>query len=393
MSYTPYQEINTTPFSEQLTAERTTIMELKSIYGISNIRDRVTTTNTGTVTNDFREYKLNVNGSNSQARITSVERGRYIPGKSAEYGIGIRTETSTLTGDTVMRWGALNDTNGMFFGLDSNGIFVSILDNEVEIPRTYQKDWNLDKLDGTGPSREKIDLTKANIFQIEYTWYGYGVINFKVQLKTLEGMKIVTCHRYIVDSQVSVGDPNLPITVDVNQTGSANNASLFIAGRQFSVLGSYTPSFRSLSDYVIGKSVPVLTGEPTPIISFKQKEAYANVVAKLSGIDLVTNNSVMIEVYVCDEGDITGASFVTPTRKKTNETSFEVDKSASAVDISNANLLYRLLLKGGDRNTRTQGSFDNILLDVPEGKVLVITGFALGSTATVDGVVNLIEEW
>lgn len=393
MSYTPYVKTNVTPYNEQLTAEKTTLIELKSIYGLSKIRDIVTEVGTGTVTNDFREYRLKVLGAGDEARLTSSERGRYIPGKSAEYGIGVRIDVASVTGDTVLKWGALNDTNGIFYGLDSTGVFVSVIDNNVEITRIYQSSWNQDKLDGTGPSGETLDLTKGNIFQAQYTWYGYGIITFRVQLKTIEGMKLINVHNYIVDNQVSVNDPNLPITAQVKQTTATNTVNMYVGGRQFSILGSYTPNFRNTSDYVVSKTVALLIDTPKPIISFKHKTAYKAVSASLSELDFITDNQVIIEVYLADLASLTGATFATPVRTKAIETAFEVDKSATDIDITNANLLYRGILKAGDRNTTNQQDFENIFLDIPESKVLVVTGFATTTSATVDGVVRINEEW
>lgn len=44
-----------------------------------------------------------------------------------------------------------------------------------------QEDFNLDKIDGTGPSGYDIDLTKMQMFYIDYTWYGAGFIRYGVR--------------------------------------------------------------------------------------------------------------------------------------------------------------------------------------------------------------------
>jgi hypothetical protein len=41
--------------------------------------------------------------------------------------------------------------------------------------------FNIDRLDGTGPSGYNIDLTKMQMFYIDYTWYGAGFIRFGVR--------------------------------------------------------------------------------------------------------------------------------------------------------------------------------------------------------------------
>jgi hypothetical protein len=44
--------------------------------------------------------------------------------------------------------------------------------------KTPQSAWNLDKMDGTGPSGYSTDLSKMQMFFIDYTWYGAGTIRW-----------------------------------------------------------------------------------------------------------------------------------------------------------------------------------------------------------------------
>jgi len=44
-----------------------------------------------------------------------------------------------------------------------------------------QSEFNLDKIDGTGPSGYNIDLTKMQMFYIDYTWYGAGFIRYGIR--------------------------------------------------------------------------------------------------------------------------------------------------------------------------------------------------------------------
>jgi hypothetical protein len=46
---------------------------------------------------------------------------------------------------------------------------------DLRIPRSL---WNIDKMDGTGPSGYTLDLSKMQMFYIDYTWYGAGGIRW-----------------------------------------------------------------------------------------------------------------------------------------------------------------------------------------------------------------------
>ena len=52
--------------------------------------------------------------------------------------------------------------------------------------------WNIDKMDGTGASLYNLDLTKMQMFYIDYTWYGAGAARFG--FKNNRG-EVIYCHR------------------------------------------------------------------------------------------------------------------------------------------------------------------------------------------------------
>jgi hypothetical protein len=58
--------------------------------------------------------------------------------------------------------------------------------------RIPQSAWNIDRMDGTGASLMNLDLTKMQMFYIDFTWYGAGSIRFG--FKNNRG-EIVYCHR------------------------------------------------------------------------------------------------------------------------------------------------------------------------------------------------------
>lgn len=47
--------------------------------------------------------------------------------------------------------------------------------------RIPQSEWNIDKMDGTGPSGYNMDLAKMQMFYIDYSWYGAGSIRWGVR--------------------------------------------------------------------------------------------------------------------------------------------------------------------------------------------------------------------
>ena len=95
-----------------------------------------------------------------------------------------------------------------------------------------QSTWNIDKMDGTGASLVNIDLSKMQMFYVDYTWYGAGAIRFG--FKNNRG-EIVYCHRVPnnnVNYEAYMRSGNLPARYETNTipyqsylTSTLSNAS------------------------------------------------------------------------------------------------------------------------------------------------------------------------
>ena len=79
------------------------------------------------------------------------------------------------------------------------------------VDRHYkQSEWNIDKMDGTGPSGYNADFTKMQMFFIDYSWYGAGAVRFG--LRGTDG-EIKYCHKIVnnnVNSEAYMRSGNLP---------------------------------------------------------------------------------------------------------------------------------------------------------------------------------------
>jgi hypothetical protein len=60
--------------------------------------------------------------------------------------------------------------------------------------RYPQAQWNVDRLDGTGPSGYLIDATRMQMLMIQYTWYGAGFVDFGVRGPL---GNYIFCHRFM----------------------------------------------------------------------------------------------------------------------------------------------------------------------------------------------------
>jgi hypothetical protein len=114
-------------------------------------------------------------------------------------GTGTRFRKQLTVGDQIVIKGAnyniieiASDTNlkiSPAYKGESNSTSRYVLTQEIRVPQT---EWNVDRMDGTGPSGYTLDTTKMQMAYIDYTWYGAGFIRFG--FRATEG-NIVYCHK------------------------------------------------------------------------------------------------------------------------------------------------------------------------------------------------------
>jgi hypothetical protein len=108
----------------------------------------------------------------------TFRRFNYQSGKSfLVFATGILTDTTV--GTHTCRIGYFDDDNGLFFEYSINSLKVVIRSSTTGSAvnnKILQSAWNLDKMDGTGDSGIDIDITKTQIFVINFEWLGVGSV-------------------------------------------------------------------------------------------------------------------------------------------------------------------------------------------------------------------------
>lgn len=141
--------------------------------------------------------------------------------------------------------------NGLYFQC-SGGIYsINIASNSTPIS-TSQSSWNIDKMDGSGPSGLYLDFTKCQLFVIDMEWLGVGRIRFGFYAYG----RIQYCHQITnINSLIQpyTNSINLPICYSIHN--SNNNSTLSDSFTQICSTiiseGGYTP---------VGKPFSISTG-------------------------------------------------------------------------------------------------------------------------------------
>jgi len=140
---------------------------------------------TGTASAELDTVKgveLSVGGSAGDEVIRQTRNViEYIPGRQNEITQVVRfTEPEE---GIRRRVGLFNENNGFFF--ENWGLEYAVCIRKTDESgtttdtRITRENWNIDKLDGTGPSGIVADPSAIQMLDIEYEWYGAGIVEFK----------------------------------------------------------------------------------------------------------------------------------------------------------------------------------------------------------------------
>ena len=151
----------------------------------------------------------------------------YFPGISQLAVMTVACGDAGKTGLT-RRWGYFDASNGFMFA-QVDGVFrVQVRSDRsgsaALIADVAQADFNVDKLDGTGPSGMTIALTDDNIYWIDVQWLGAGRVRFGTYY---QGQRVI-CHEYYHEGNGGVPHAtsgSLPVCFAQANTASTASSS------------------------------------------------------------------------------------------------------------------------------------------------------------------------
>jgi hypothetical protein len=201
---------------------------------------------------------------------------RYQPGKSQLILLtGVLDQTAPAVGH-VKELGYYDDRNGIFFrrnGLDLEVVrrtFVSgvAVDNPV-----LQSAWNIDTMDGLGPSGITLDTTKSNIYVIDLEWLGVGRVRMGLNI---DGVTYYV-HEFLNANNLAtvyMTTANLPIRYYVTN-GGAGTAELKAICTSISSEGGF--EIEQGVPFCVDNGVNVITcpqAVPTHVLSIRPKATF-----------------------------------------------------------------------------------------------------------------------
>jgi len=212
-----------------------------------------------------------------------------------------------------------------YFGT-ANGIYVEVsgtsepafvernsVSGSVAETRVLQSNWNIDKLDGRGPSGFTLDITKAQIHWMDVEWLGLGTVRTGFVING----QLVHCHSFHHANLISstyMTTASLPVRYEIENLGTTASSSTM---KQVcsTVLSEGGYELRGAQSTV---GIPIatpydLTNASTfyPVISIRLKSAFLDAVAILTALSImgITNNA-SYNWKVVAGGTTTGGTWV-----------------------------------------------------------------------------------
>lgn len=236
---------------------------------------------------------------------------RYQPGKSL---LGTFTFVfGTAVSNVTRRVGYYDDDNGIYFEQTGNGTLNLVLRSKstgVVVNNTVpQVLWNIDTMQGNGPSKINLDITKAQIFWFDLQWLGMGRVRCGFNIN---GIRYVA-HQFLcsnVLSQPYMSTANLPTRYEILNTATSVGASMtqtctsLISEGGFEFHGSQFTANNNVTTTAITTRKPLLSIAPK--ITFNGITNRGLIVPRSMFVVTTTNSCFWELVY---SGSLTNSNF------------------------------------------------------------------------------------
>jgi hypothetical protein len=159
------------------------------------------------------------------------ERFHYFAGQSAlrmftMSGFDTETNVEKQAGYYSSSTSSPYNTNydGLFWKSDATGVSINVYRSGTQVEQTYESSFNVDALDGTGPSGITIDWNDNQIYGIDFQYLGVGRVRWFVDI---DGDIILVHESKFVNSGDTLpymSSPNQPMRWEIRQTGAGSGS-------------------------------------------------------------------------------------------------------------------------------------------------------------------------
>jgi hypothetical protein len=251
--------------------------------------------------------------SGSQVIRETIKIFSYQPGKSLlVLNTFVMAPAQTNLRQRVGYFGA---ANGYYLEQDDTTVnFVersSVSGSLVNTP-VAQVSWNVDPMNGTGPSGITLDLTKAQILFMDLEWLGVGTVRMGF---VIDG-NFYVCHNFHHANLITstyITTASLPLRYEITNTGATSGASTLkqVCSTVLSEGGyELRGSQQAVGTLITSPRTLTTAGTFYPIVSIRLKSTRLDAVVLATAVSLIGNTSANYNWQVVASGTTTGGSWV-----------------------------------------------------------------------------------
>jgi len=262
-----------TDFGEQRVANAYTLFDLVNKYEIDASELETSTATGGTVTFDGTNSAVNlaVTASNgSTARLRTSTYFRYQAGK--EFVVKLTATQNALVANQTRRLGMFDDADGVFFQTTDTAISVNIRSSSSVTSQSIDRSvWNIDKLDGTGPSGKTLDITAGNIYEIHFQWLGVGAVRYYINGDLVH---VISNAGLYTGPYMRIAQ--LPLSWEIINTGASTISAMKVICASVLIMGGADPPAQVNTAFnPAARTVGTVT--EVPVLSIRPKQNYAGI--------------------------------------------------------------------------------------------------------------------
>jgi hypothetical protein len=213
------------------------------------------------------------------------------------------------------RVGYFGTDNGIYFQLNnqtSSFVERSLVTGLVTETVVNQSAWNVDSLDGTGPSGVVLDITKAQIMFMDIEWLGEGTVRVGF---IIDGVFLL-CHKfnhanYIVSTYITTA--SLPLRYEITNTGvTANSSTLKQVCSTVISEGGYElrGAQQAVGTPITAPKSLAVAGTYYPVVSIKLRAGYQDAVVILTALSIMGVATGIYNWKIVATGTTTGGAWV-----------------------------------------------------------------------------------
>jgi hypothetical protein len=394
----------TTPAESQLgafgrlrTAQPYTMVETSHLKDINSEQETQSITGAGTITLNTNAplVDMTLTGAGTLVKQTRA-RGIYQASKSLlVYLTGVLNSGINATGVTS-RIGYFDADDGAYFEHQGGtGLFITIRSSgsgSVVNNSISQASWNVDKMDGTGPSGKTIDATKNQIFFLDFEWLGAGMVRSGF---IIEG-KYCYAHKFFHSNLVNqpyMNSPNQPIRYEISSSGGAGSLKK-ICGAVVSEGGG--PAVGRQYTVNMGITYKSVSSNEKSVLALRMKTGFPKANIRINSIVVGTNNNIAILVTSYILRDVVSTTVLPGASWTSASTVVEYDISATSFIKTGSIITQSDIIN--NKNKRTYINMSNTYNDVLTTNIagisdlFVVSGISINnSSCPVSVIINYSE--